>query len=149
MVNHSAVAALDATFQALSDPTRRAMVARLAEKPEIPVAELARPFRMSKPAISKHLRVLEGAGLLARRREGRVHHLRLVPAPLESANEWLDRYRRFWDERLEALARYLEESNEEETWPRPKPLHRQRSASRARTRRPARKSSAPGRTRRR
>jgi len=108
MVNYSA-AALDQTFRALSDPTRRAMLARLAAEPDASVAELARPFRMSKPAISKHLRVLEEAGLLARRRQGRVHHLRLVPAPLETADDWLARYRTFWEERLDALERYLRE----------------------------------------
>jgi DNA-binding transcriptional ArsR family regulator len=113
MVNYStasAAATLDRTFRALSDPTRRTMIDRLAEAPETPVAELARPFRMSKPAISKHLRVLEEAGLLARRRQGRVHHLRLVPAPLESADDWLGRYRAFWEEKLDALERYLRES---------------------------------------
>ena len=111
MVNYFAAAAtLDRTFRALADPTRRTMIARLAAAPDTPVAELARPFRMSKPAISKHLRVLEEAGLLARRRQGRVHHLRLVPAPLESADDWLGRYRAFWEEKLDALGRYLRES---------------------------------------
>ncbi len=113
MVNYStasAAAALDRTFRALADPTRRAMIERLAAAPGTPVAELARPFEMSKPAISKHLRVLEEAGLLARRRQGRVHHLRLVPAPLESADDWLGRYRTFWEEKLDALERYLRES---------------------------------------
>jgi len=109
MANYSA-AALDRTFHALSDPTRRTMLERLAADPGTPVAELARPFRMSKPAISKHLRVLEEAGLLARRRQGRVHHLRLVPAPLETADDWLGRYRAFWEEKLDALERYLRES---------------------------------------
>jgi len=116
MVNYSA--ALDRTFRALSDPTRRTMIARLAAAPETPVAELARPFRMSKPAISKHLRVLEEAGLLARRRQGRVHHLRLVPAPLETADDWIGRYRAFWGEKLDALERYLRES--EAAKPRPR-----------------------------
>ena len=108
MVNNRA-ATLDATFHALADPTRRAMVARIAETPEIPVSELARPFRISPPAVSRHLRVLEDAGLLVRRRQGRVHHLRLVPAPLAGAEAWLDRYRRFWTEKLDALERYLRE----------------------------------------
>jgi DNA-binding transcriptional ArsR family regulator len=108
MVNYSP-AALDRTFRALADPTRRTMLERLASAPDTSVAELARPFRMSKPAISKHLRVLEEAGLLARRRQGRVHHLRLVPAALESADDWLGRYRAFWEEKLDALERYLRE----------------------------------------
>ncbi len=110
MVNYSTT--LDATFSALSDPTRRAILAHLAESPEASVSDLSRPFRVSKPAISRHLRVLEGAGLLVRRRQGRVHHLRLVPAPLEAADLWLDRYRRFWGEKLDALDRYLRESQQ-------------------------------------
>lgn len=100
---------LDATFSALADPTRRAIVARLA-RGECSVTALAEPFDVSLPAISKHLRVLERAGLLARRREGRVHRCRLVTRPLKDAEEWIVRYRQFWEERLEALAQYLEES---------------------------------------
>jgi DNA-binding transcriptional ArsR family regulator len=152
MVNYSAV--LDRTFGALSDPTRRAILAHLAEAPDASVSDLARPFRISAPAISRHLRVLEGAGLLTRRREGRVHHLRLLPAPLESANDWLDRYRRFWEGKLDALERYLRESQkEEDSWPPPPrhphpPAPRRRSASRARSRPRAKGSSAPGPTRR-
>jgi len=99
MVNYSA-AALDATFAALADPTRRAILASLAGQPESSVSELARPFSMSLPAISKHLRVLEDAGLLARRREGRIHHCRLVAAPMETAAAWIERYQEFWEQRL-------------------------------------------------
>jgi DNA-binding transcriptional ArsR family regulator len=112
MVNNSA--ALDATFAALSDATRRAILARLAETPDATVGELARPFAMSLPAVSKHLRVLEDAGLLARRREGREHHCRVVAEPMKTASEWISRYEKFWEGRLEALARYLEETAAEE-----------------------------------
>lgn len=84
MVNSSA--SLDATFSALSDPSRRAILASLSES-ERTVGELARPLPMSLPAVSKHLRVLEGAGLVTRRREGRTHHVRLVPSALAPAEE--------------------------------------------------------------
>jgi DNA-binding transcriptional ArsR family regulator len=100
---------LDATFHALSDPIRRAILARL-ETGEASVTELAAPFRVSLPAVSKHIRVLEKAGLLARRRAGRVHSLRLVARPLQDAAGWIDYYRRFWEARFDALDRYLQES---------------------------------------
>jgi DNA-binding transcriptional ArsR family regulator len=148
MVNYSA-AALDATFAALSDPTRRGILARLSERPESSVSDLARPFAMSLPAISKHLRVLEGAGLVARRKEGRVHHLRLVPAPLHEATDWIARYRRFWEEKLDALDRYLRREREEESrWPPRRPKPRRRPASRRRPGLRPTGSSAPGRPRR-
>jgi DNA-binding transcriptional ArsR family regulator len=102
---------LDGTFSALADPTRRAIVARLA-RGECSVTTLAEPFDVSLPAISKHLRVLERAGLLARRKEGRVRRCRLVTRPLKDAEVWMSRHRHFWEERLEALAQYLEESRE-------------------------------------
>jgi DNA-binding transcriptional ArsR family regulator len=143
MVNYSA--ALDATFSALADPTRRAILASLAERRETSVTELARPYAMSLPAISKHLRVLEDAGLLARRKEGRVHHCRLVAAPMKPAVAWIERYQQFWEERLDALKRYLEEtpSKEEVSWPRPK-RSRKSSKSRARSAPRGRGSSARG-----
>ena len=100
---------LDATFSALADPTRRAILARLA-RGECSVTALAVPFDVSLPAISRHLRVLEKAGLLARRRDGRVHRCRVVTRPLKDAEEWIARYRAFWEKRLDALAEYLEES---------------------------------------
>ncbi|MEO8432079.1 MAG: metalloregulator ArsR/SmtB family transcription factor [Acidobacteriota bacterium] len=140
--------ALDATFAALSDPTRRAILARLAGS-ESSVGELARPFAMSLPAVSKHLRVLEGAGLVARRREGRVHRLRLVAGPLTQAESWIERQRGFWEERLNALEAYLKETagQEEEAWPQTS--LRRRSGSLERSTRRGRKSSArgPGRKR--
>src|SRR5262245_32629084 len=110
MVNYSSAAALDATFQALADPTRRAILAKLASSPDTSVSELASPFRMSLPAVSKHLRVLESAGLLERRRAGRVHHCRFVPAPMRTASDWIAHYERFWAERLDDLKRYLVQS---------------------------------------
>ena len=105
MVNSQAMT-LDATFSALSDPTRRAILARLALGAAT-VGELAEPFAISPPAISKHLRVLEGAGLMTREKEGRVHRCRLAPAPLHAAAEWLLFYQRFWDGTLDSLADYL------------------------------------------
>lgn len=109
MVN-SENGALDRTFAALSDPTRRAILARLATG-EVSVGELAEPFEMSLPAVSKHVKVLEDAGLLRRTRDGRVHRLRLDPAPMQEAADWIDRYRAFWEGRLDALARYLKETD--------------------------------------
>jgi DNA-binding transcriptional ArsR family regulator len=131
MVNHSgAAASLDATFGALADPTRRAILARLAETPGASVSELAAPFDVSLPAISRHLRVLEDAGLLARRREGRVHHCRVLAEPMRSASEWISRYEKFWEGRLDALARYLEETADdaadENDAPRTAPRSRRR-----------------------
>jgi DNA-binding transcriptional ArsR family regulator len=116
MVNY--LAALDGTFAALADPTRRAILEHLARSPESSVTEIAEPFAVSLPAVSRHLRVLEGTGLVARRKQGRVHHLRLAPAPLESASQWLDRYRKFWEARLDALERSLRDSNGRRPRPR-------------------------------
>jgi DNA-binding transcriptional ArsR family regulator len=96
---------LDATFAALADPTRRAILARLAEG-EASVVELARPFAMSQPAISKHLRVLERAGLISRGRDAQRRPRRLEARPFAAATAWLESYRRFWDAnfaRLDAL----------------------------------------------
>jgi len=96
---------LDATFAALADPTRRAILARLASG-EASVNELAAPFEMSQPAISKHLKVLERAGLISRGRDAQRRPRRLEAEPLAEATEWLERYREFWEEsylRLDAL----------------------------------------------
>jgi len=96
---------LNATFAALADPTRRAILARLASG-EASVAELAQPFAMSQPAISKHLKVLERAGLISRGREAQRRPRRLEPKRLAEANQWLERYRQFWEgtfQRLDAL----------------------------------------------
>ena len=108
MVKYSSGTSLDSTFAALADPTRRAILRRLRAG-EATVGSLAEPFSMSLPAISKHLRVLEKARLLTRRREGRVHHCRLAAGPMKDASVWIDYYRHFWESRFFALARYLEE----------------------------------------
>ena len=99
--------ALDRTFAALADPTRRAIVARLALG-EANIGDLAAPFPMSFQAVSKHLKVLEGAGLIRRRRQGRTHWLSLDPAPLDSADGWIAEQRRFWEASLDRLAALLE-----------------------------------------
>jgi DNA-binding transcriptional ArsR family regulator len=101
-------AQLDATFAALADPTRRAILARLAGG-EASVAELARPFAMSQPAISKHLRVLERAGLVSRRRQAQRRPRRLEPRPLAEATRWLERYRRYWEGNFQRLDAVLDE----------------------------------------
>jgi DNA-binding transcriptional ArsR family regulator len=99
---------LDATFAALADPTRRAILARLASG-EASVNELAEPFAMSQPAISKHLKVLERAGLISRGRDAQRRPRRLEAAPLAEANEWLEAYRRFWETSYAHLDALLDE----------------------------------------
>ena len=99
---------LDLLFRALGDRTRRALLARLAEKPTR-VTDLAEPFAMSLPAVSRHIRVLERARLVVRSIDGRVHQCSLDPLPLEEVDAWLAHYRRFWTTSLDALARYVEE----------------------------------------
>ena len=99
---------LDATFAALADPTRRAILARLASG-EASVMELAQPFAMSQPAISRHLKVLERAGLISRGREAQRRPRRLVAEPLAEANEWLEGYREFWEGRFQRLDALLHE----------------------------------------
>jgi DNA-binding transcriptional ArsR family regulator len=98
---------LDATFLALADPTRRAMLARLAAG-EASVTELARPFDMSQPAVSKHLKILERAGLIAVGRDAQRRPRRIQPKPLAEANAWLERYRDMWEESFERLDGLLE-----------------------------------------
>jgi DNA-binding transcriptional ArsR family regulator len=98
---------LSMTFAALADPTRRAILARLLSG-ECSVGELAEPFAMSLPAVSKHLRVLERAGLIARRREAQWRRCRIEAGPLKEVAEWTERYRRIWEERLDRLDSYLE-----------------------------------------
>lgn len=106
MVTIQRTARLDAVFAALADPTRRAIVARLADG-EATVGQLARPFNVSRPAISKHLRVLEGAGLVRRVRAGRQSRCSLESARLRDAAEWIARYRAFWEGQLDRFADYL------------------------------------------
>jgi DNA-binding transcriptional ArsR family regulator len=98
---------LDSIFSALADPTRRDMLELLA-RAECCVTELAKPFSISLPAISKHLRVLEKAGLVKRERDGRVHRLSLDAEPMREASEWIGHYRDFWEGQFDALAQYLE-----------------------------------------
>ena len=99
---------LSTTFAALADPTRRAILARLASG-EAAVTELAAPFEMSMPAVSRHLKVLEKAGLVARSREAQWRPCRLQPAPLKDVSEWVAAYREMWEERFDRLEDYLRE----------------------------------------
>jgi DNA-binding transcriptional ArsR family regulator len=99
---------LSATFAALADPTRRAILARLLSG-ECSVGELAEPFEMSMPAVSKHLRVLERAGLIARRREAQWRRCRIEAGPLKDVANWTERYRHVWEARLDRLDTYLQQ----------------------------------------
>jgi DNA-binding transcriptional ArsR family regulator len=109
MVKYSS-GTLNQTFAALADPTRREILAHLA-RGDRRVTDLARPHNMSLPAVSKHLRVLENAGLLRRRRYGRVHEMQLNAEPLKTAAQWVEKYRKFWEGSLDRLADYLEKTN--------------------------------------
>lgn len=100
---------LDRAFGALADPTRRAMVTRLGHGETCTISELAEPFDMSLPAVMKHIGVLEDAGLLMREKTGRTVHCRLNPAPMREAMDWLEETQRFWEQRLDALAEFVEE----------------------------------------
>lgn len=104
---------LSTTFAALADPTRRAILARLASG-QCSVTELAEPFDMSMPAISKHLKVLEKAGLIARGREAQWRPCTLAAAPLKDVADWVEHYRRFWEESLDRLDAYLRELQKKE-----------------------------------
>ena len=100
---------LDRTFAALADPTRRALVADLTARQSASIGELAKRIPMSLPAVMKHLDVLAGAGLVTRTKSGRTVTCRLDPTPMQEAMQWLDRYQRFWNERLDRLAALVEE----------------------------------------
>jgi DNA-binding transcriptional ArsR family regulator len=104
---------LSTTFAALADPTRRAILARLATG-EATVTELAEPFEMSMPAVSKHLKVLERAGLVARGREAQWRPCRLDAAPLKDISEWVERYREMWEQRFDRLDAYLQQLQKKE-----------------------------------
>ena len=126
MVNNKSAReeAMNQTFAALADPTRRQIVARLAEHDGIGVTELAEPFRnaISLPAVSKHLRVLERAGLLRQSKDGRVRRCHLQPEPLRDAAEWVNFYRRFWSQQLDSLAAFVEDAHHQYQHPKdPKP----------------------------
>ena len=105
---------LDTTFAALADPTRRAILARLATSGEATVNELAEPFEMSLPAVSKHLKVLERAGLISRARVAQSRPCRLEGAPLREVADWVEHYRRFWEQSFDRLEDYLQELRREE-----------------------------------
>jgi len=107
---------LDPVFAALADPTRRAILVRLTHG-EATVTEVAEPFETSLPAISKHIKVLEEAGLVARRKDGRTHYLRLVASPLKSAAQWLEQYHWFWESQLDSLEQFLKEGGDEQPGP--------------------------------
>lgn len=104
---------LSNVLSALSDPTRRAIIARLAVSGETSVTALAKPFRMSLPAVSKHLRVLEAAGLISRGRDAQWRPARLKAAPLKDVSDWVERYRTFWEKRFDRLDDYLHDLQKE------------------------------------
>ena len=137
MVNYQN-AALDRTFSALADPTRRALLARLDEEDGISVSELARPFPVSLPAIMKHLDVLSDAGLVERTKAGRTVTCRLKARPMEQAMNWLAHYERYWTQQLDRLATFLEE---DDSW-QANPASPSNAASRPRRK----KSTKPGRS---
>lgn len=106
MVEHVRPEELDRVFSALADPTRRAILRRLTRRPAT-INEIARPFRISLNAISKHVMTLERAGMLRREIQGRKHYCSIAPTPLRQANQWLEHYRQFWEQRLDALEAYV------------------------------------------
>jgi DNA-binding transcriptional ArsR family regulator len=129
---------LSATFAALADPTRRAILSRLAMG-ESSVCELAEPFDMSLPAISKHLKVLERAGLIARSRQAQLRPCRLEAGPLRDATEWLERYREFWEQSLDRLDEYLRGLKAEPGTPRPRRLEKVSNRSKSEEKKNGRK----------
>jgi DNA-binding transcriptional ArsR family regulator len=143
MVKYQGIA-LDRTFGALADPTRRALLARIGERPSLAVSELARPFPMSLPAIMKHLDVLSDAGLITRSKTGRTVMCQLTPAPMESAMNWLNHYQRYWSKQLDRLAAFVEEDS---CPPTPKSQASPASRSNVVSMRRRPKSSARGPTR--
>jgi DNA-binding transcriptional ArsR family regulator len=134
---------LERTFAALSDPTRRAMLAQLSSGESVTVSELAKPFSMSLPAVLKHLDVLSDAGLIQRSKTGRVVACTFTPEPMEDAMNWLNRYLRFWSEQLDRLAAFVEENA---CPPSRKQQSSQASPSNVVSLRRRKKSTPPGRT---
>lgn len=114
---------LSATFAALADPTRRAMLIRLLTG-ECSVGELARPFEMSMPAVSKHLRVLERAGLIVQRRDAQWRRCRLRAAPLKEVSDWTEQYRQVWEARLDRLDQYVQQLKSKEAKKHDRKQHR-------------------------
>jgi DNA-binding transcriptional ArsR family regulator len=134
---------LDLIFSALSDRTRRGLLARLASGKTFSVSELAQPLDMSLPAVMKHLDVLAGAGLVTRNKEGRTVACEMDAVPMRQARDWLEEYERFWTESFERLGRFLEGG----PW-QPQPKSTRASPSSGGSKRPPRKSTKPGPTRR-
>jgi len=139
--------ALNVTFAALSDPTRRSILARLIEG-DLSMNELAEPYEMSLAAVSKHIGVLKTAGLVSQEKIGRTRLCRINPKPLKDAAQWIEIYQHFWEEKLDALGEFLEctssTAKENETWPQhSKPSPQRRSKSSAATTRQGKKSSKP------
>jgi len=139
---------LDATFAALADPTRRSILTRLAEG-ERTISDLASRFDMSLPAVSKHVRVLQRAGLAGVRRDGRVRRAALIASPMRGAADWIARYKKFWEHQLDLLSAYVEHATapEKRVWPKQRKRHQPRSKSAARSRHRASASSRRGRGR--
>lgn len=104
---------LDVTFMALSDATRRAILRRLALGDQT-VTEIARPFNMSLPAVSKHLKILQAAGLLSKKKEGRIYRCSLNAGPMKEASDWITDYSKFWQKQFDSLEEYLKQSKKEE-----------------------------------
>ncbi|GGI29029.1 hypothetical protein GCM10010987_52360 [Bradyrhizobium guangdongense] len=138
---------LDRTFAALSDPTRRALLARLGDGDSLSVSELAAPFAMSLPAIMKHLDVLTDAGLIVREKSGRTVSCRLTTQPMERAMNWLNRYAQFWSESFDRLAAFVEDKPWSTQSPASPNVQTKRRASRSRaaSARGRKRSSPPGR----
>jgi len=138
---------LDRTFAALSDPTRRALLARLGEQDSLSVSELAAPFSISLPAIMKHLDVLTDAGLIVREKSGRTVACRLTAQPMQQAINWLNRYAQFWSDNLDRLAAFVEKDPwpTQPSTPSPAQPNPQASRSRAGSARGRKKSTPPGR----
>jgi DNA-binding transcriptional ArsR family regulator len=141
-------ATLDRVFSALADPTRRHVLQSLGGG-NLAVSDLAAPHGMSLPGFMKHLRVLEEAGLIARNKAGRVVSCELSAAPMQQAAAWMQRYEKFWTDKLDSLARYLYQQEELQTWNEPASPKSPRSPSNASTRSRRKKSGAPGPTRKR
>ncbi len=141
---------IDRTFSALGDPTRRAIVQRLAMG-EATVTEIAQPFPMSLPAMSKHIRILEDAGLLVRLKEGRIHRCQLSIEPLREAQQWIEHYTAFWNTQLDSLGAYLQQTSsglhpkEHTSWKKPLSQQTVPCKSRATTSQGRKPSSKRGR----
>jgi len=140
--------ALDAVFAALADSTRRGILESLSSGGDVAVSELAEPYEMSLPGFMKHLKVLEDAGLVSRTKEGRVVSCTLEAQPMKQASAWMARYEKFWNEKLDSLARYLYQQEELQTWNRdwPRSPHLPSAATTPSRRK---KSGARGPTRKR